>query len=682
MLALIAIATAVIGMGGIYLLRSQQQNASAGLDARAIFMANMLSKNLSLPMWDMNLKSIQDQLDMVMSDPEIYSVALYEGEQEQPLAFKKRDGQAVDGIERETPVLYVRDPSEPPVELGRLRIVYTRTYMYQAVWKTRMEILAVILFLLAALSAATYILLRRMVQKPVGELLAMTHRIAEGDLEARTPVTSHDEIGLLSEKFNDMTDKLKQTMEGLSRSEQKYRSANETLEARIQERTEKLHDQVADMGKTRKAMLNILEDIELSKKEAEYTAQKIDAMSQAVNDALVMIDGQGKVLFWNQTAEKLFGYTAAEAMGKDIHEIAAPPEVSENARAAMNRFRATGQGDLLGVPVETTAINRAGMTFPVEVNLSPFQLDEKWFAVGTVRDITERKQAEEKASIFFNATDDGLMLLSLENGFVHGNSAAVEMLGFETLADFLRCGPAEISPEVQPDGRKSDEAAKEHIGTAMKSGTAYRFDWMHKRCDGSLLPCEVTLIPIKLPGAQLLASIRDITERKAMEQKIIAEGERLKNILDKAPINIAFSTKGRIHFANPLFAETFGAREGDPSPQLYVHPEERDALVERLKNDGIVKNFEIQMFDRQKNVRDMLITYLPINYEGEDGILGWLTDITERKQAERELKERMEDLERFSLLTINREEKMIQLKEEINSLLEQTGKEKKYKIVE
>jgi hypothetical protein len=57
-------------------------------------------------------------------------------------------------------------------------------------------------------------------------------------------------------------------------------------------------------------------------------------------------------------------------------------------------------------------------------------------------------------------------------------------------------------------------------------------------------------------------------------------------------------------------------------------------------------------------------------------------DITERKQAERELQERMEELEQFSHLTINREEMMIQLKQEINTLLEQTGREKKYKIVE
>jgi len=63
------------------------------------------------------------------------------------------------------------------------------------------------------------------------------------------------------------------------------------------------------------------------------------------------------------------------------------------------------------------------------------------------------------------------------------------------------------------------------------------------------------------------------------------------------------------------------------------------------------------------------------------GIVCTLEDITERKQAERELKKRMEELERFSHLTINREKQMIQLKEEINLLLEQAGKEQKYKIV-
>lgn len=221
---------------------------------------------------------------------------------------------------------------------------------------------------------------------------------------------------------------------------------------------------------------------------------------------------------------------------------------------------------------EQILVTAAGEQIPILKTVSSVNLGGKIHLLESFIDISEQKKIEkaireneEKMSVFFNATNDGLMLLSLEKGFVHGNAAAVEMLGFETLADFLRCGPVDISPEFQPDGRKSAEAAKEHIITAVKSGTAYRFDWMHKRCDGSLLPCEVTLIPIKLPGAQLIAGIRDITERK---------------------------------------------------------------------------------------------------------------------QAEKELKGRMEELERFSRLTINREKMMIQLKEEINTLLVQAGQEKKYKIVE
>jgi PAS domain S-box-containing protein len=107
----------------------------------------------------------------------------------------------------------------------------------------------------------------------------------------------------------------------------------------------------------------------------------------------VMIDGQGKVLFWNQAAEKLFGYTVAEAMGMDFHTLAVSPELREKAHAGLGHFAATGEGVVFGATIEITAVNRNGETFPVEVNLSPFQLDKKWFAVGTVRDITERQQA-------------------------------------------------------------------------------------------------------------------------------------------------------------------------------------------------------------------------------------------------------------------------------------------------
>jgi len=112
---------------------------------------------------------------------------------------------------------------------------------------------------------------------------------------------------------------------------------------------------------------------------------------------------------------------------------------------------------------------------------------------------------------------------------------------------------------------------------------------------------------------------------------------QLDYILDSSPIGIAFSTQGDIHFVNPKFREMFGVGIGDRSPDIYVHPDERDLLIEKLDAEGRVENYDLQMYNTQKQVRDMLITYLPITLEGKSGILGWLLDITDRKKMEMDI---------------------------------------------
>jgi two-component system, sensor histidine kinase and response regulator len=139
------------------------------------------------------------------------------------------------------------------------------------------------------------------------------------------------------------------------------------------------------------------EVLERKRAEMESSAneQKIKAMSQAVNDALVMIDSDDKIMFWNNAAEHLFGYPAGEALGRDFHEIAVPSGLREKAQKQLCQFGSTGGGQFFGTTRETTGINREGRIFPVDISLSRFQLDGQWFAVGTVRDITQRKAAEE-----------------------------------------------------------------------------------------------------------------------------------------------------------------------------------------------------------------------------------------------------------------------------------------------
>lgn len=127
--------------------------------------------------------------------------------------------------------------------------------------------------------------------------------------------------------------------------------------------------------------------------------RKLMAMSQAVEDALIMIDSQGLVRFWNPAAEKLFGFSADEALGIEFHGFAVPEEARDRARKGLLEFARTGRGDVFGSTIQTTALNRFNKTFPVEVTLSSFQVDDEWFAVGTVRDITERKKMEKETEL-------------------------------------------------------------------------------------------------------------------------------------------------------------------------------------------------------------------------------------------------------------------------------------------
>ncbi|MBI5523783.1 MAG: ABC transporter substrate-binding protein [Desulfarculus sp.] len=294
--------------------------------------------------------------------------------------------------------------------------------------------------------------------------------------------------------------------------------------------------------------------------ELEYLAseRKIKAMSQAVEDALVMLDSAGRVVFFNPAAERLFGYTASEAMGLDFHGMATPPQYREKAREGLRRFAQTGQGPVLGTTTEIEALDRQGRAFPVEVTLSSFQMDHEWFAVGTVRDISERKRAE----------------------------AAL-----------------------------------------------------------------------------------------AKNQQM------LQRILDSSPLGVAISSEGLIVLANPRYGELVNARLGDPARQIYVDPQDRERMVRALEQAEVAPEMEVRMRGPRGEVRDILATFMKTEFEGKPGILGWLMDISERKRVQEEVRQHVEDLERFNRLTLGREERMIELKEEINGLLEKMGQGQKYRIV-
>lgn len=144
--------------------------------------------------------------------------------------------------------------------------------------------------------------------------------------------------------------------------------------------------------------LHIMEDV-TERKRMEHalleSEEKFRSMSEATQDALIMIDHEGNITFWNPAAEKMFGYSSQEVLGKELHALVTPSRLYESASKGFEHFHDTGDGAIIGTTRELVALRKGGGEFPVELSVSALKFKDKWHAVGVVRDITERKRTEE-----------------------------------------------------------------------------------------------------------------------------------------------------------------------------------------------------------------------------------------------------------------------------------------------
>ncbi|MBI5753314.1 MAG: PAS domain S-box protein [Hydrogenophilales bacterium] len=129
--------------------------------------------------------------------------------------------------------------------------------------------------------------------------------------------------------------------------------------------------------------------------EAREREELVVAISTAAHDAVVVIDDAGKVVYWNQAAEKLFGYGAAEALSQDLHRLVMPDGHAEQQAAGFARFIESGEGALIGRATEVSARRKDGAEFDLELSLSALKMKGRWHGVGIGRDVTARKQEQQ-----------------------------------------------------------------------------------------------------------------------------------------------------------------------------------------------------------------------------------------------------------------------------------------------
>jgi len=108
------------------------------------------------------------------------------------------------------------------------------------------------------------------------------------------------------------------------------------------------------------------------------------------------MDPEGRISYWNPAAERILGYTSSEAIGQNLHLLIAPLRYHKAHHAAFPLFKEKGQGGAVGKTLDLEAIRKGGKEIPVQLSLSAVHMKGVWYAVGIIRDITERKLAEEQ----------------------------------------------------------------------------------------------------------------------------------------------------------------------------------------------------------------------------------------------------------------------------------------------
>ena len=400
------------------------------------------------------------------------------------------------------------------------------------------------------------------------------------------------------------------------------------------------------------------------------------AMMDNVTEGVYLIGMDDLIIKWtNEKFTRMFGYDPGEMVGKQVDIVNAPTESTpaETRMFIVDILKETGEWH-----GKVKNIKRDGTHFWCYANVSLFDHPEYGKVMLSVHtDITERKRAEGEVllknlvfehSITANSISDNTGIIT------HVNDTFIRVWGYENRN--------EVIGKPISDFLKFEDDAKKII-TALHETGKWEGEYTALKKDSTTF-CAYGLATIIVDesgdtfGYQ--SAVLDITERKQMEELIKDSEERLRGLSEATFEAIFISEKGvcieQNSAAEKMFGYTLSEAIGRKGTE-WIAPEDRE-MVKHNMVSGYEEPYEATALRKDGSTFPAEIQGRMMHYKGRSVCVTALSDITERKQAEIELQKRMSELETFYRATLGREGRVIELKQEVNELLEQLGNNKKY----
>lgn len=408
-----------------------------------------------------------------------------------------------------------------------------------------------------------------------------------------------------------------------------------------------------------------ISDRKRAEEKLKQSEEKYTALFERSNDAVYTCDFDGNFIDANPTALKMLGYTKDEISSIDFSSLLSKEQLSLAFDTLKEVIETGTQKEI----IEYRLKRKDGNFLWVESKGSLVYKNGEPIAVqGIARDITERKRAEEalqeseeKFRLLFENASEGILFIDLDGNIIGANPKVFEIAGFRE-EELLGKNILDVTALFKLNPEHMMPLFQEMLSETPSTNTEWEIT--NKNGERVVVLAHPSLVKKKGDIIGLSVIIEDITERKRAGEALRESEGKFRNLAEKSPNMIFINAKGQVVYVNEKSENVMGYTKDELYSRdfdfLSLIAEESRELVKanlgRHMKGEEVPPYEYTLLTKNgKRIEGILTTKL-IRYEGGDAILGIVTDITERKRAEKALRE-SEEL--YSALVENSEDGIV-----------------------